>query len=383
MEVSHKPNMDLIAAKGYVGLVHNVPPGMPPGSDVANLAVMGYDPQIYYTGRSPLEAVSIGVNLDKNDVAFRCNLVTLSDEPSVYDKKIMIDYSSDEITTEESKILISDLAANLNTYQLHFYSGISYRHLMVWHDGPIQCQLTPPHDISDRKISEYLPHGEGSLLLLDLMKRSSEILKDHPINLQRKAKGLRPASSIWLWGQGKKPNISSFHAKYGLNGAVISAVDLAKGLGMCAGLKVIDVPGATGNVHTNFKGKAEAALSGFRSGLDFVYLHIEAPDEAGHRGEVDNKVLAIEKIDSEVLDPILAKMPEISEEFKIMVLPDHPTPLVLKTHVPDPVPFLIYNHLHPKSSFIEPFTEKNSARTGICMKEGHLLMERFIKQPSM
>jgi 2,3-bisphosphoglycerate-independent phosphoglycerate mutase len=382
LQVSHKPNMNFIASHGQVGVVKTVPPGMPPGSDVANLSVMGYDPRAYYTGRSPLEAVSIGIKLGDDDVAFRCNLVTLSEEPVNYEQKIMVDYSSDEISTEEASVLINDLATRLNSEQINFYPGISYRHLMVWRNGPTGAKLTPPHDISDRPITSWLPVGDGQDTLLDLMKKSQAILSDHSINRERRKKGLRPANSIWLWGQGKKPSVPSFFSKYGLSGSVISAVDLAKGLGICAGLQVINVPGATGNVHTNFKGKAEAALSAIRDGQDFIYLHVEAPDEAGHRGEIENKILAIEKIDADILGTLLRELPTITDRFKLMVLPDHPTPLTLKTHVSDPVPFAIYQSDQPVAGLTQPFDELSAAGTGLMIENGYQLMDRFIDNSS-
>ena len=379
LATAHKPHMDYLAQCGSVGLACTVPEGMPPGSDVANLAVMGYNPQLYYTGRSPLEAASIGVDLSPDDVAFRCNLVTLS-EQLPYDHKIMLDYSSDEITTAESAILIKDIAAAFNDAVFSFYPGISYRHLMVWHCGPTDGQLTPPHDISDRQIGAYLPRGNGAAQLLAFMERSQSVLDTHPVNQKRRERGLHAANSIWLWGQGKKPNISSFYAKYHLRGAVISAVDLAKGLGICAGLRVIEVPGATGNVHTNFRGKAEAALQAFRDGDEFVYLHIEAPDEAGHRGELDNKILAIEKIDAEVLGPILEQLPQIAKDFRILLMPDHPTPLALKTHVADPVPFVIYQHGQRERQYATTcFSEESAQGTGLTVAEGYTLMDRFIE----
>ncbi|HYH03797.1 MAG TPA: cofactor-independent phosphoglycerate mutase [Bacillota bacterium] len=378
LQVSHKPFIDQLAQTSELGLVQTVPEGMPPGSDVANLAVMGYDPNLYYTGRSPLEAVSIGVELSPTDVAFRCNLVTLSGETD-YAAQTMIDYSSDEISTEEAQALIEAIAGQLNSSAFSFYSGFSYRHLLVWHQGSAATQLTPPHDISDRKIASYLPAGEGADLLMDLMQKSRDILKDHPVNQGRIARGLRPATSIWLWGQGKKPAIDSFAAKYRINGTVISAVDLIKGLGICAGLKIVEVPGATGNVHTNFRGKAEAALAAFRSGQDFVYLHVEAPDEAGHRGELENKIIAIEKIDSEMVGVILPELAKIDPEFRIMILPDHPTPLSLKTHTSDPVPYLIYRSTTKQPQTPERKFDETSARaTGILREKGYQLMDRFI-----
>ncbi|HBF37113.1 MAG TPA: cofactor-independent phosphoglycerate mutase [Firmicutes bacterium] len=380
LQVSAKPFMDKLASLGELGIVKTVPAGLPPGSDVANLSVMGYDPHLYYTGRSPLEAASMGIELSPTDVAFRCNLVTLSETPS-YREKIMIDYSSDEITTAESEVLMRDIAKALNSEQFSFYPGISYRHLMVWHNGPMKCQLTPPHDISDHPVTDHLPKGDGAAQLLSLMEESIQILKNHPINEARIQKGLRPATSIWLWGQGKKPSIKSFYEKYHLKGSVISAVDLAKGLGVCAGLKVINVPGATGNVHTNFRGKAEAALNAFKEGQDFVYLHFEAPDEAGHRGEVENKIISIEKIDSEVLGFLLQEMPKVTKDFKIMLLPDHPTPLTLKTHVSDPIPFVIYRY-YPgeKVGTLRSFDEETARQTNIYIENGHTLMDHFLEK---
>jgi 2,3-bisphosphoglycerate-independent phosphoglycerate mutase len=378
LQACSNPNMDRLAQQSEVGLVQTVPPGMPPGSDVANLAVLGYDPQQHYTGRSPLEAISIGVDLGPNDVAFRCNLVTLSDEPD-YRAKTMIDYSSDEISTPEARELILAVAAKLGSKLFSFFPGVSYRHLMVWHGGPLTTQLTPPHDISGRPIGEYLPAGEGGKELLQLMEAGRKLLAEHPVNQKRIVQGIHPATSLWFWGQGKKPAIPSFFERFGLHGAVISAVDLTKGLGICAGLQVIDVPGATGNIHTNFHGKAVAALQAFRDGIDFVYLHIEAPDEAGHRGEMDTKIKAIERIDAEVLGYILDELPLITPEFCIMLLPDHPTPLAIKTHTADPVPFLIYRHGQNQTEYSAPaFDEKSAAATGLLIDPGHQLMNRFI-----
>jgi 2,3-bisphosphoglycerate-independent phosphoglycerate mutase len=376
LQASHKPWIDKLAPNSEMGLVRTVPAGMPPGSDVANLAVLGYNPALYYTGRSPLEAVSIGVDLNPTDVAFRCNLVTLSDETE-YAAKTMIDYSSDEITTPEAQELMKTIATTFNSGQFSFYSGFSYRHLLVWHEGRLELQLTPPHDISDRKIGAYLPQGNGAALLLDFMQRSQSLLNGHPVNESRKARGLRPANSIWLWGQGKKPQIDSFTAKYHLEGTVISAVDLIKGLGICAGLEVVEVPGATGNIHTNFRGKADAAIDAFRRGSDFVYLHFEAPDEAGHRGELENKIKAIEKID-EVLGTILPELAKLDPHHNIMILPDHPTPLALKTHTADPVPCLIYRSQAPPTTQMHTYDEATAQASGILVKNGYQLMDKFI-----
>jgi 2,3-bisphosphoglycerate-independent phosphoglycerate mutase len=378
LAVCKKPEIDRLASLGELGLVKTIPANLPPGSDVANLAVLGYDPRVYYTGRSPLEAVSIGVDLQPSDVALRCNLVTLSDE-SEYAQKTMIDYSSDEITTAEARALIADIAACFNSELFTYYAGFSYRHLLVWHDGLTDMRLTPPHDISDRRIGPYLPQGEGSELLVEMMEKSRFVLDKHPVNQLRVDRGLRPATSVWFWGQGKKPKLSSFEARYHLHGTVISAVDLIKGLGMCAGLKVAEVPGATGNVHTNFKGKAQAALEAFNSGADFVYLHVEAPDEAGHRGELDNKIKSIEKIDADVLSVILKELPRIDPEYNIMVLPDHPTPLALKTHTADPVPFLIYRSYAEKAgNNSRGYDESTASQSGILLENGYELMNRFI-----
>jgi 2,3-bisphosphoglycerate-independent phosphoglycerate mutase len=377
LQASHKPWIDKLAQRSEIGLVQTIPAGMPPGSDVANLAVMGYNPSLYYTGRSPLEAVSIGVDLNPTDVAFRCNLVTLSEETE-YAAKTMIDYSSDEITTAEAQELMTAVATAFNSEQFSFYSGFSYRHLLVWHEGCLELQLTPPHDISDRKIGDYLPRGNGSELLLEFMQRSQSILNGHPVNERRKARGLRPANSIWLWGQGKKPSIASFAAKYHLRGTVISAVDLIKGLGICAGLEVIDVPGATGNINTNFRGKAAAALNAFRTGSDFVYLHFEAPDEAGHRGELDNKIKAIEKIDTEVLGMILPELAKLDPNYNIMILPDHPTPLALKTHTGDPVPYLIYRSQATPATRAQTYDEATAQASRILIENGYQLMDKFI-----
>ena len=376
LEYACKPQMDNFARKGIMGLVKTVPLGMPPGSDVANISVMGYDPKKYYTGRSPLEAVSMGVELGGEDVAFRCNLVTLTDEQR-YEEKIMLDYSADEITTEEARELILSINEALGTEEFSFYPGVSYRHLLVWRNGKDMLDLTPPHDISDKRISDYLPSGKGSDKLLNLMLDSQAILKEHPINIKRKERGLRPATSIWLWGQGKKPAFTPFLTEYGLKGAVISAVDLTKGLGICAGLQIINVEGATGNINTNFIGKAEAALRALDEGNDFVYVHIEAPDEAGHRGEINTKVKAIEAIDSKVIEPILRGL-EKYDDYKIMVLPDHPTPLSLKTHTSDAVPFVIYQK--SKIGFYKEriYSENAAINAEKNIPEGHKLMSYFL-----
>ncbi len=377
LQYAKKPNIDMLAAKGTVGLVKTVPDGIAPGSDAANLSVMGYNPEIYYTGRSPLEAVSMGIELSPTDVALRCNLVYLSETEPEYADKIMIDYSSDEISTDEACILIEAINKNLKDNNITFHAGISYRHCMVWNNGKTNLGCTPPHDISDKKIKDYLPKEESGILL-DMMERSYNILKDHPVNLARKARGLRPANSIWLWGEGKKPSLSSFQKKYNKTGAVISAVDLLKGIGICAGLESIDVEGATGNIHTNFHGKAEATLKAIDSGLDFVYVHIEAPDECGHRYEIDNKVKSIELIDTHIVGPVLEGLKKHGE-YRVLVLPDHPTPLSLRTHTAQPVPFIIYDSTKEINSTASSYDEFEAQKTDIFINEGYKLMDLFIK----
>ncbi len=374
LQVAKKPNIDRLATLGEMGMVTTVPENLPPGSDVANLAVFGYDPQIYYTGRSPLEALSMGVHLELTDTTFRTNVVTLSeDEP--YEEKTMADYSSDEITTEESTILVNAVNEVLKTEEYEFHPGISYRHLMVWHNKENNFKLTPPHDISDRKVTEYLPKDE---VLLALMKKSYEILKDHPVNIARKERGLRPANSFWIWGNGTKPDLKTFDELYGVRGSVVSAVDLIKGIGVGAGLNVVDVIGATGNVHTNFDGKAEAAINELKNGADFIYVHLEAPDEAGHRREIENKVKAIELIDEKIVAPIVAYLQEAGEEYSMLLMPDHPTPLAIKTHTSDPVPYILYKSNECAEKPERSYTEENAKATGIVCEKGYYLMKKLL-----
>lgn len=377
LEVAHKPNIDRIASMGEMGMTITVPGNLPPGSDVANLAVFGYDPQIYYTGRSPLEAVSIGVPLELTDTTFRANLVTLSEAEEKYEEKTMVDYSSDEITTDEAEKLIQAVNEALKTQEYEFFRGISYRHLLVWHNKENKFSLTPPHDISDRKITEYLPKDN---VLLALMKKSYDILKDHPVNQDRRKRGLRPANSIWIWGNGTKPNLTTYKERFDITGAVVSAVDLIKGIGYCAGLDVIDVPGATGNVHTNFDGKAQAAIRALQNGADFVYVHLEAADEAGHRREVDNKVKAIELIDEKIVGPIVKAMEESQTPFNMLIMPDHPTPLAIKTHTSDPIPYILYNSEKNKNAAPVVYTEENAKATGIITEKAYTLMNRLLEK---
>lgn len=377
LEVAHKPNIDRIASMGEMGMTITVPGNLPPGSDVANLAVFGYDPQLYYTGRSPLEAVSIGVPLELTDTTFRANLVTLSEAEEKYEEKTMVDYSSDEITTDEAEKLIQAINEALKTQEYEFFRGISYRHLLVWHNKENKFSLTPPHDISDRKITEYLPKDD---VLLALMKKSYDILKDHPINQDRRKRGLRPANSIWIWGNGTKPNLTTYKERFDITGAVVSAVDLIKGIGYCAGLDVIDVPGATGNVHTNFDGKAQAAIHALQNGADFVYVHLEAADEAGHRREVDNKVKAIELIDEKIVGPVVKAMEDSQTPFNMLIMPDHPTPLAIKTHTSDPIPYILYNSEKNKNAAPVVYTEENAKATGIITEKAYTLMNRLLEK---
>ncbi len=374
LEVAKKPNIDSLVKGGIIGLAKTVPDNMKPGSDVANLAVMGYNPQDCYTGRSPLEAVSIGIKMSETDVAIRCNLVTLSDETD-YNAKTMLDYCSDEISTEEADELIKAVSEALGTEQIKFFTGISYRHCMIWDKGEVGLDLAPPHDISDRKILEYLPKNP---MILELMQKSHDVLKNHPVNIERVKKGKNPANSIWLWGEGTKPSVANFKEKTGLNGAVISAVDLIKGIGLCADMDVIEVEGATGNIDTNFKGKCKAAIDTLLGGNDFVYIHVEAPDECGHRGELENKIHAIELIDSEIVGPLLKALEEANEDYSILVCPDHPTPIALKTHVSDPVPFIIYRSNDIKNNEFDKYTEEFAKQSGVYLEDGYKLLDKLI-----
>ncbi len=379
MMVAKKPNFDRMAKHGTVGLVRTVAPGLTPGSDVANLSVMGYDPCLYYTGRSPLEAVSMGIDLSDTDVALRCNLVTLSDEED-YSEKTMVDYCAGDISSEEAAEIIRTVEEKLGNDIFAFYSGVSYRHCLVWHGGKTEIgKLTPPHDISGRKIGGYLNKNPDAAGLLELMEKSCEILKDHPVNLKRISEGKRPANAIWLWGQGSRPSLPLFEKLYGVKGSVISAVDLLKGIGICAGMNTPDVEGATGYIDTNFEGKAQKAVEELENGSDFVYIHIEAPDECGHRNEPENKVKAIELIDSRVL-PIVLEALEKYDDYKVMILPDHPTPIVTGTHASDPVPFMIYHKNGEKDSGVDSINEETASKTGIFIEEGPSLMGRFLSK---
>ena len=376
LEAAYTPNMDGFADNGSLYFVKTVPEGMKPGSDVANLSVMGYDPRLYYTGRSPLEAASIGVELGPNQTAFRANTVTLSGEEN-YEDKTMVDYSAGEISTAESGQLLRAVEAELGGGGIHFYPGVSYRHLFVWDDAPESFKLTPPHDISDRKIKDYLPDNE---VILDLMKKSEKILKNHPVNRKRVAEGKNPATSLWIWGEGKKPALSGFEELYGVKGAVVSAVDLIKGIGILAGMKSIDVEGATGNLRTNFDGKAKAAADALlKDGLDLVYVHLEAPDECGHQGDAEGKKRSLELIDEKIIGYIKKRLDESGEDYKFMVLPDHPTPVSIKTHSGESVPCVMYRKGEEnRTGFV--YTEACAEKNGAFRAVGHELMKEFLNK---
>ncbi|MBN1255872.1 MAG: cofactor-independent phosphoglycerate mutase [Deltaproteobacteria bacterium] len=368
------PNMDALATGGEIGLVRTIPQGLPKGSEIANLSIFGYDPRQYYTGRGPLEAASMGVELGPEDVAFRVNLVTLE---AVGGSVIMEDYSAGHISTEEGKAIIQALDKDLGNAVFRFYPGVSYRHLLVWNGKGDKIETTPPHDITEQEIGEYLPTGEDAQELIKLMTDTQILLKNHPINQSRLQAGKRAANATWPWGQGRAPHMPSFAERFGLSGGVISAVDLIKGIGISAGLRAIAVPGATGYLDTNYQGKAEYALKALEQD-DFVYLHVEAPDEASHNGDLQAKIAAIEDFDKKVVGTIVKGMKNRGD-YRIMVLPDHPTPLELRTHADDPVPFLIYDSTDKSTSGAKGFDEQTAAKSGIVINEGHTLMERLVK----
>ena len=378
MMVAKKPHIDALAAKAEVGLVRTVAPGLKPGSDVANMSVLGFDPHRFYTGRSPLEAASIGIDMKDSDVSLRTNLVTLSDKGEPFADKVMEDYCADDISTEEARQLIEAVQAAFGGGEYDFYPGVSYRHCLIWHGGTTELgNMTPPHDITGKVIGPHLSTAETARPLLEMMEKSFDLLKDHPVNKARVAAGRRPANCIWLWGEGKRPALQPFEALYGIKGGMVSAVDLLKGIANCAGMEVAEVPGATGYIDTDFEGKAKAALD-LLTRNDLVYVHFEAPDECGHRNEPENKVKAIEMIDSRVL-PILEEGLEQYEDYKILLLPDHPTPIVTRTHASDPVPYLLYQKSAPKTG-VDSINEETAKATGIYMENGPAMMPHFLGQ---
>lgn len=370
-------NIDNLAKHGEVGMVQTIPEGIPPGSDAANLAVMGYNPETDLTGRSPLEAVSMGIDMTETDVAFRTNLVTLKGDGD-YEKLTIVDHSSGDISNEEASVLIKEIQDKLGTDILKFYPGVSYRHALIMKNGPTDFLLTPPHDILGKTIGEYLPKDEQSKFIGELMKKSYEILKDHPINQNRIKEGKNPANSIWIWGQGKKPQLSSFFDKYGIGGTVVSAVDLIKGIGLCAGLSAVEVPGATGTLDTNYEGKVKATIDAFESGGDFVYVHVEAPDECSHQGNAEEKIQALELIDKRIVQPLVAYLREQEDDYKVLIVPDHRTPVKIRTHSEEPVPFVIFDSREDNFNENNAFTEK-SGESGKHFEKGSQLADYFFK----
>lgn len=375
LEAADTPNFDRLAEKAEIGLASMVPEGMAPGSDTANLSVMGYDPKIYYTGRSPLEALSIGVDMAADDVSFRCNLVTLTEDGGAYEDQKIIDHSSSEISTEDSTVLLEALKEGLKREGYEFYAGTSYRHLLIWKHGEV-LELTAPHDILTKTVGEYLPKD---LVLLDMMKKSYEILKDHPINVERKKQGLNPANSAWFWGAGTRPALASFEEKTGKKGVMISAVDLLKGIAVGADMDRIIVEGANGGLHTNYEGKADAAIHALlEDGYDFAYVHVEAPDEMGHMGSMTDKITAIENVDGRVVARITEAMDRSGEDYRLMILPDHPTPICVRTHTSEPVPYMIYDSRKAIDG-IHTYNEKEAAKSTCIWKDGYRLIDHLLE----
>lgn len=375
LECANTPMMDELASKGETGMVHTIPDGMKPGSDTANLSVLGYDPRRFYSGRSPLEALSIGVPMKDTDIALRCNLVTLSEEEQEYAGRTIVDHSSGEISTEESTILLEAVRRELETERFHFYAGTSYRHCLIWEGGEV-TDLVAPHDVLGQKTGDHLPENEQ---LRAMMEKSYEILVDHPVNTERRRRGLNPANSCWFWGAGTKPALYPFEERTHKKGAMISAVDLLKGIAVGTSMKVITVEGANGGLDTNYEGKAQAAVDVLTSGgCDFVYVHLEAPDEMGHQGSAERKIRAIENLDSRLIKPVVEGLRAAGEEFRMMVLPDHPTPVSIRTHSAENVPYLLYDSTAERRR-VARYNEREAAETGILVEEGHKLIDRLLQ----
>ena len=373
LDAAVTPVMDELAGKGTLGTVQNVPAGMAPGSDVANLSVLGYDPAANYSGRSPLEALSVGVQMEDDDVIFRSNIVTLT-EPEPYAQKTILDHSSGEISTADADILMDAIRAEFNSDTFRSYTGTSYRHILVWKHGRVSA-LEPPHDHLGKVIGDYLPQEK---VLRDMMERSFDILNNHPLNLARAAAGKHKANSLWFWGAGTKPKVQNFKEKTGLTGAMISAVDLLKGIAVGAGMKVYNVPGATGSIDTNWEGKAQAAIDALlKDGCDYAYIHVEAPDEMGHQGRVEDKVKSIEYLDSRLIARVKQAMEAAGEDYRMLILPDHPTPLRIRTHTSNPVPYLLYDSTHEQKKR-ERFTEESARNADNFEPNGYKLLERFL-----
>ena len=375
LDAAATPVMDALAGAGIIGTVQNVPAGMAPGSDVANLSVLGYDPAANYSGRSPLEALSVGVQMDEDDVIFRSNIVTLT-ESEPYAQKTILDHSSGEISTEDADVLMDAIRAKFNSDTFRFYTGTSYRHILVWKGGRV-CQLEPPHDHLGKVIGPYLPQ---EVALRRMMEESFDILNNHPLNLARAAQGKHKANSLWFWGAGTKPRVQNFYEKTGLKGAMISAVDLLKGIAVGAGMEVCQVPGTTGSIDTNYEGKAQAAIDALlRDGCDYVYIHVEAPDEMGHQGRTQDKVKSIEYLDSRLIARVKQAMEEANEDFRILVLPDHPTPIRIRTHTADPVPYLLYDSTRQLKKR-ERFTEEAARNANNFEPNGYRLLEKLMER---
>ncbi len=375
LEYANTPMMDELASKGETGMVHTIPDGMKPGSDTANLSVLGYDPRRFYSGRSPLEALSIGVPMKDTDIALRCNLVTLSEEEQEYARRTIIDHSSGEISTEESTVLLEAVRRALETENFQFYAGTSYRHCLIWEGGEV-TDLVAPHDVLGQKTGEHLPENEQ---LRAMMEKSYQILVDHPVNIERRRRGLNLANSCWFWGAGTKPALYPFEERTHKKGAMISAVDLLKGIAVGTSMKVITVEGANGGLDTNYEGKAQAAVDVLTSGgCDFVYVHLEAPDEMGHQGSVERKIRAIENLDSRLIKPVVEGLRAAGEEFRMMVLPDHPTPVSIRTHSAENVPYLLYDSTAERRR-VARYNEREAAETGILVEEGHKLIDRLLQ----
>lgn len=378
IEHADTPTLDVLAKESEVGMVLTVPEGMSPGSDTANLSVIGYDPKKYYSGRSPLEALSIGVDMKPTDISFRCNIVTVSDTEANYSEKTIIDHSSSEIATEDAAVLLKAVSDVLEKEYAgyKFYVGTSYRHLTIWENGEI-LPLTPPHDILGKTIGEFLPKD---MVLREMMEKSYSILANHPINIERKKQGLNPANSLWFWGAGTRPALSSFEEKNHKKGVMISAVDLLKGIAVGAGMKVVEVEGANGGLHTNYEGKAMAAVNALcEEGFDFAYIHVEAPDEMGHQGSLERKLQAVENLDKKVIKLVKEQLEAKGEDFRLLVLPDHPTPICLRTHVGEPVPFLLYDSTDKKSSDLL-YNEKDAKKSGIYIENGYKMIDHLFEK---
>ena len=369
------PAMDRLSKLSEVGLVHTIPEGMKPGSDTANLSVLGYDPKIYYSGRSPLEALSIGVPMKDTDVALRCNIVTLSEEDVPFEERTIIDHSSGEISTEDCAVLLEAVKKELQNETYQFYVGTSYRHCLIWNHGSV-IELSQPHDVLGQVIGQYLPDDEK---LLYMMKRSYEILVNHPINIERKKQGLNPANCCWFWGAGTKPMLSSFQEKTGFKGMMVSAVDLLKGIAVGAGMGVAKVEGANGGLHTNYEGKVQAALDALKGDYDFVYIHVEAPDEMGHQGSVDRKVQAIEYLDQRVIEPLTHALDRDGVNYRLLVMPDHPTPIRVRTHTADSVPYLLYDSAKPKKESWN-YNEEEAGGSGNFVPLGHTIIDKLFEK---